>query len=434
MIAHIFILTKLVFFPYPEFFIYPYLTNNGLKPYSQILDQHFPGLMFLPINFDNLGMRDEISARIWLIAIVLITHSLLFFISGKILKSNSKALLVNILYLVWQPFFEGWVFWIDNFLPLLLFPAFYFLNKKKIFLGALFLGTGVVFKQTIIPLTVLVFLYIFWKERVSLFKYLFGLGTPIALMLIYLAYIGVLSDFWYWTVIFNLTVYASSGTQTPKSLGFITRVVVVYGAGLTGFLYKNSRVKLLLLIFLVGSLIGTFDRANFVHFQPSLPFAVLLTALGLYELSKRKLAFVLIGLYLTIAVWWQSIFYRGHISNHIFFFDNSTYDLANKIMEYTKPQEKIFVFGSAPHLYQMSNTLPAGNIFVFQFPWFLKVSEAQIIEGIRSDKPDIIVSDRSVEIEGKKIVDFAKNLDQYIQDNYLKIDQVGNAEILRRKR
>ena len=64
LITHVFILTKLVFFPYPELFIYPYLTNHGLKPYSQILDQHFPGLMFLPINFDNLGMNNEVSARI----------------------------------------------------------------------------------------------------------------------------------------------------------------------------------------------------------------------------------------------------------------------------------------------------------------------------------------------------------------------------------
>ena len=79
LLVHGLLLTKLIFFPYPELFIYPYLTNHGLLPYSQILDQHFPGLMFLPLNFDNLGMTSEVSARIWLISIVLITHILLFF-------------------------------------------------------------------------------------------------------------------------------------------------------------------------------------------------------------------------------------------------------------------------------------------------------------------------------------------------------------------
>ena len=39
----------------PEFFVYPYLVQNSLKPYTQIIDQHFPGGFFLPINFATLG-------------------------------------------------------------------------------------------------------------------------------------------------------------------------------------------------------------------------------------------------------------------------------------------------------------------------------------------------------------------------------------------
>ena len=62
----------------------------------------------------------------------------------------------------------------------------------------------------------------------------------------------------------------------------------------------------------------------------------------------------------------------------------------------------------------MSQTLPAGDIFVFQFPWFLKIAEDRILEGVKKDKPNIIVSDRTVEIEGQNITDFAKNIDQYI--------------------
>jgi len=125
IVIHIFALSKLIFFPYPEFFIHPYLTANGLIPYKQILDQHFPGLMFLPVNFDNLGVNDEYIARIWLIAVVVITQLLLFLISKEILKSNKKALIVNLLYLIWQPFFEGWVLWLDTFLPLFLLPAYH---------------------------------------------------------------------------------------------------------------------------------------------------------------------------------------------------------------------------------------------------------------------------------------------------------------------
>lgn len=432
LLIHAVVLTKTIFFPYPELFIYPYLTNHGLKPYSQILDQHFPGLMFLPINLDNLGMNNEVVARVWLIGVVIITHLLLFFIARQLLKSSFKALLVNLLYLVWQPFFEGWVLWIDSLLPLLLLPAFAFLVKKKYFLAGLFLSFGIIFKQTIIPLAFFILIYVFWSDSKMVKRYLLGLAPPIILMILYFAQIGVLSDFWYWTVVFNLTVYSATGTQIPTSIGFITRVLFVYVMSLFLLLYKIRSFMIILLIFLAGSLIGAFDRANFVHFQPSLPFAILGTVLGFYSISKKK-AILLLSFYLAVLIWWQNIFYKGHLSNKVMFFDQQTYTLANKIKEYTKPGEKIFVFGAAPHLYQMSDTLPAGDIFVFQFPWFYKVAEGRILDGVKQDKPGIIVVDTTVEIEGVKITDFARDIDQYIQSNYQKIDNVGTAEILKRK-
>ena len=104
--------------------------------------------------------------------------------------------------------------------------------------------------------------------------------------------------------------------------------------------------------------------------------------------------------------------------------------MANKIIDYTNPGDKIFVFGAAPHLYQMSQTLPAGDIFVFQFPWFLKVSENRILEGIKKDQPNIIISDRTVEIEGERLIDFASKIDQYILENYHQVINVGTAEIM----
>lgn len=434
ILVHSLILAKLIYFPYPELFIYPYLTNHGLKPYSQILDQHFPGLMFLPINFDNLGMNNADIARVWSIVIVMLTHILLFYISARVLKSSKKALLVNFLYLVWQPFFEGWVLWIDSFLPLILLPAFYALYKKKLLFCGLILGIGVVFKQTLIPLFFLVLLYIFWKEKVRpSLLFLLGFLSPVILMLVYFASVGVLKDFWYWTVIFNLTVYAHSGTQIPTSLGFITRVLVVFGFSLFALLHKDRKLIFILFLFLIGSLVGAFDRANFVHFQPALPFALMATTIGMYSLTRNKMGLILIGVYSLIGIWWQRIFYIGHISDKVFFFDEPTYAIASKIEQYTQPGDKIFVFGAALHLYQISKTLPPGNIFVFQFPWFMKVAEERILQGLVQDQPQIIVSDRNALIEGVVIKDFAPQVDGYIQQNYEKIDNIGETEILRRK-
>ena len=441
LFSHTFILTRLIFFPYPELFIYPYLTNHGLKPYQQILDQHFPGLMFLPINLNNLGMTTPEVARIWLIATVIITQLLLFSIAWQIFKSDKKALFASILYLIWQPFFEGWVFWIDSFLPLFLLPAFYFLYRgkredwgdKAIILAGVFLGLSVVFKQVLIPLCFLVLVYILWQSKKikTTLLFLLGLTIPVGGMLIYLTSEGVIKDFWYWTVVFNLTVYREYGRGVAPTLAHFTRVALVFGTAFFILLKIKERQSQILGIFIIGTLFGLSTRFDFVHFQPALPFAILATV---YTLGRLEWWWRLGVLgYILVAVWWLIIFYKGHLNNKVFFFDDTTKTIALKIQLYTKPGEKIFIFGSVPHLYQMSNRLPAGDIFVFQFPWFLKVAEERVLEGIKRDNPEIVVADFTVEIEGQKLMHFAKEINQYILKNYHPFDQVGSTTILRRK-
>ncbi|MDP3973632.1 MAG: hypothetical protein Q8P92_02240 [Candidatus Daviesbacteria bacterium] len=435
LVLHVFILTKLIFFPYPEQFIYPYLVNSGLKPYSQILDQHFPGLMLLPINFNNLGMTTPDIARIWLISVVLLTQLLLFFVSGKILQDDKKALLVNILYLIWQPFFEGWVLWVDSFLPLMLLPAAYFLHKQKYGLLGLLLGLVIIFKQVMIPLGAIIALYIFWenKKLTNVKNYLLGLSVPLSLMVIYLISIEVFKDFLFWTITFNLTTYAQLGRGAGPTLAHLFRAVLVFGTPFIILLKIKERTSQILLIFLIGSLMGLFTRFDFVHFQPALPFALIGTVMGFSVIFKNLGGKVLILLYILVLVWWLNIFYQGHISNQVLFFDKNTYEVAEKIMQYTDPGDKIFILGSPLHLYQMTQTLPAGDIFVFQFPWFLQVTQSQILDGIKEDQPEITVVDRSVEIEDKRLTDFASEINKYLQENYIKIDMVGTAEILKRK-
>lgn len=434
LLIHSLILTKLIYFPYPEIFVYPYLANHGLAPYSQILDQHFPGLMFLPINLDNLGMITPEVARIWSISIVVIVQVMLFIIGSFILKSKFKALLVNTLFLVWQPFFEGWVLWIDSFLPLLLLPSFYALCRRWFLAAGLLLGAAIVFKQTIIPLAVFAWIYIFWQQK-SLkrsLKFLAGVFIPVGFMFSYLISIGVFWDFWYWTVTFNLTTYAALGRGTGPTLAHFTRVLLVFGLAFLVARKIKFKEAQILLIFLIGTLFGLSTRFDFVHFQPALPFALVAFVFALEKLGKFwRLGIICV--YSLILVWWLIIFYKGHLGNRVISFDSATYVLADKIRKFTNPGEKIFIYGAAPLLYQMTQTLPAGDIFVFQFPWFLKVAEGRILEGIIKDKPNIIVSDKSMKIEGQEITEFAKDIDKYINQNYEKADSVGTAEILKRR-
>lgn len=449
ILTHIFILTRLIYFPYPELFIYPYLTNNGLLPYREILDQHFPGPMFLPINLDNLGMNTPEVARFWSISIVVAIHLMLFFVAGKLFKSKKKALLVNILFLLWQPFFEGWVLWIDSFLPIFFLPAFYALYKSCqgsrggqgsrgegwVLICGLFLGLGIVFKQTILPLSLFVFIYLYWVTRTlkKLLVYSLGVFVPVSLMLAYIIGIGVFKDFWFWTVIFNLTTYAEFGRGSGPDWAHLSRALFVFGLPFLILLRIKLKEVQMLAIFLAGALIGLSTRFDFVHFQPALPFAILAAVYGLGGLGRLGRLGVL-GVYGLVMIWWLITFYRGHLGDRVISFEPEVKKLAEKVMGYTKKKEKIFVFGTAPHLYQMTNTMPAGDVFVFPFPWFFKESEQRLLEGIIKDQPKIIVADRTVTIEGVKITDFGKKLDQYISENYQKIETVGTADILARRR
>lgn len=443
ILCHAFILTKLIFFPYPEFFIYPYLTNQGLKPYAQILDQHFPGLMFLPLNLNNLGMDSPEIARIWLIGIVLVTHLLLFLVAKKIFKNGFKALLINVLYLVWQPFFEGWIFWIDNFIPIFTLSAFYFtyryfFEKEKntfIFLSGLFLGLGIMFKQTVLPLAGIIFLYLLWQSRSIkvLSIYSIGISIPIVFTLIYFLNLGVINDLWYWTIVFNLTAYSQQGLQVERPLGYFTRILLVFGTSSAAIFSKQKKETILILLFLAGSLFGAFDRLDFVHLQPSLPFALLATGLGFETLSKGKFTRYFLVFYLLTLMWWISIFLKGHLSNKIIFFDESIFAQAEKIRQYTNPGDKIFLFALAPHLYQITQTLPAGNIFVFQFPWFMVVAQDRILDGLIADPPKLVVYEEDAVIEGQKATDFMNKISQYIEQNFTQIDRVGKTRIMRKK-
>lgn len=474
---HIFILTKLQFFPYPELFVYPYLTNNGLLPYSQIMDQHFPGLMFLPINLDNLGMKDEVSARIWLIALVTISQILLFFVTKNIFKSVGLGLLASLVYLIWQPFLEGWVLWINTFLPIIYLGTFYFCykfledrqkneasvlksprsanwrmllfdrfirglkvirfsqsaNRYLVIIGLL-LGVAVVFKQVALPLSGLVFLLLWYYKRnfSTLMYFCLGFLPPVLLMLGYLFSIGVFEDFWYWTVLFNLTTYAKYGGKEPFFSGFV-RVIGIYSPILLLPFLKDKKLSLLLLVFILGGMSGVWHRFDFVHFQPSLPFVILATVAIANKFYKSLVGKLGIVFYLVVVCLWLVTFYKGHLGDRVLFFDNDTKKISQKIQGLTDPGEEIFIFGAVPHLYQMSQTIPAGRVFVFQFPWFFLEAEEDIYQGLVTSQPNIVVADRSVVIEGDAITRFGQRIDGYINDNYEEVDRVGSTQILKKK-
>lgn len=438
IILHILLLNRLRFFPYPELFIYPYLTSQGLIPYKQILDQHFPGLLFFPLNLSTLGMVTPEIARVWQFGVVSLTHLLLFLVAKRVLKSEKLALLVNLAYLIWQPFFEGYVFWIDSFLPLFLLPALLFLYEwerlkkgKLLFWSGLFLSLGLLFKQVTLPLIALVFFFVFFKERKlkQLSPFILGLGIPAIFLLLYVFWLGIWEDFVYWTVTFNLTTFSRMARKFPTST-LLLKALPVFGlATLFVFLdFVKKRRFLLISIFFLGSLAFAYARFDYIHLQPSLPFA-LLVIIGFFSglkgfSTKAYLSFLIASLFILTP------FIRTHSGNEVFFFGSFEKKLSAKVTKLANPGESVFALGTTPHIYQLTNTLPAGDIFAFQFPWFMVEAEDRLLSGIIDDPPKVVIRDENATTGGVRLISYMQKIDQYIMENYKVIDSVDGVEIL----
>lgn len=438
---HLYILSQLIFFPYPELFIYSYLTDQGLLPYKQILDQHFPGLVFFPINLHTLGMSTPQVARLWHFGVVVVTHILLFLVGKKLFKSEKWALFTNFLYLIWQPFFEGYVLWIDTFIPLFLLPSFYFFynyfakeSRWDLFWSGLFLGLSLLFKQVAGPGILVAGFLVWWKRKriEEIYPFLAGVLLPVTFLLVYIFSIGVLQDFFYWTVTFNLTTFAQMGRKYPDFSGLV-RALPVYGlAGFTSVYYyfKRKSVNLLLLgAFFLASLAYAYARFDFIHLQPALPFALLIITSLFREVPKRYLLPIYLS-FIFVSFFLLTTFFRLNMRDETLFFGDFEREISSKVSELAQPGDSVFAFGTTPHLYQLTNTLPPGNVFVFQFPWFMRVAEPRVLSGIINDPPKVVVRDREATVGGQSLIKFMPKIESHIERYFKVIEKINGTEIM----
>lgn len=441
---HLLLLYHMQFFPYPELFVYSYLTTKGLLPYKQIFDQHFPGLMFFPVNFYTLGMTTPFAARFWHLGVVAATHALIFLVSKKVLKLKKWSILPNIFYLVWQPYYEGYALWIDSFMPLFLLPAYYFLakykkgNEKYLVFSGLLLGVAIVFKQVMIPVVGILIIYLLakYKNLKKIYYLVAGVAAPCFLMFLYLASIGVVKDFYFWTIKFNLTTFSQMGRKNPD-LGGLLKASVFFALPIFYFFYlfiKRSLNEkgLLLSLFFISSLIFAYARFDFIHLQPALAFGVIIFA-PLVKKLKKEYVFFALPSYVLFAAYLLVPFYRLSISGRTFFFGEFEAKLSNEVVRYASKNDSIFAFATTPHLYVLTETLPPGQVFVFPFPWFSVDAEEKILEGIKKDMPKVVVRNKKASVQDFNLVSFMPQISEFVDENYKVVDNIQGTEIMVQK-
>lgn len=437
--VHLFLLSKLNFFPYPELFVYSYLTEKGLVPYKQIFDQHFPGVMFFPVNLASLGIDTPEEMRILHLSLIAITHVLLFVTSRKLFKSRMTTLFSNFLYIIWQPFFEGNVLWIETFVTPFLLASFYFLVRsqknlmRSYFLSGFFLGLALLFKQVIGPLIILVAFYLFVKKKhQAVLSFCLGVLIPVAVLILWISYYGIWKEFIYWTVTFNLTTFAKMGKKYADLKG-ILKLIPLFGIAISASFYtavkKRTNRPILVAIFLFGSLLFAYARFDYIHFQPALPFAILAFIYGFREIAIDKRFFMapfygILALYLILPFW------KSNIGRDVLFFGEQEQKLSKQILSYANEGDTVFAMATTPHIYELTKTLPPGKVFVFQFPWFMKIAEQRVLAGIIIDPPKVVIRDLTSQVQEMNLVFYMPEINDHIERYYQTVYQVDGIEVL----
>lgn len=444
--ANVILLSKLVFFPYPELFTLPYMESKGLLPYTQIWDNHFPGPFFLPVNLRTLGLINEIAARYWQIGIVIILHLGVFYLTKLLTKCNKTALLANLLLLIWHPFLGGWVLWIDSFVAVFNLLAFIFIYKfildsrqtLWVFLAGLFLGLSLFIKQTSLPVVFLSSLFIlyFYRNRITIYWFALGLLPLNILVLAYLWQINTLKDFWYWAIVYNFSPAAHIAYKAPE-IKDLLKTLVIYSPFIFILKIRDPKQILLFAIFIIGGLAGYTDRFDTIHLQPSLPFIVILTAMIISIIISKhtyKLFFFsFFVVYFILSFKMLTTFYTQYSQKTVWYFDEQTFTLTDQVKQITKPNEEIFLFGPVPLIYVFSDTIPANRVFTLIFPWTMPIVEDTYVSLLTINPPQLILRDLTFAPDGKPIAVFASKINNFIESNYQTVKTIGTTEFMRKK-
>lgn len=405
------VLRQVSFFPYPEMLTETYFLSRGMQPYVQINDQHFPGLFLLPINIRTLGF-DSVEKLQWLhLGLIGFSTIMLYKLIGK--------LRFIVLFLVFLLLWEGNTLWVDSFVAPLVLLAFYGLWSKwsfrsviNLFLTGALLGTVLVFKQHAVIICAAAAIWVLvqkvsWKHWLG---FVIGGMLPMSLVGLYYFRLGVWTDFWFWTVVHNLSGYTSLEGRMP-GIGELARFLLLAIPATLGLFWPAG-------LFVLASLIYLIPRFGLIHAQIGLPLLIFL-------LSRRpKLYWLILGLVLLLLA---RLFAR-EIPGKIYFYDKSSMVIVDYVNKYAQKDIPIYVYGVNDNVYHLTNTLPPNKIWIELLRGnIISGVEDQLIQTLKVDPPQFVLIDRQASIDGKKVSEFTPLIWQYIQTHFFLKEKLSNG-------
>lgn len=403
---HLLLLNKLTFTAWPEMLSYPYLFANGFVLYRDFIMPYPPGLVLLLSGvFQMFGFSVDV-LRVFTWVLILITDLLVFLILKKVTNQNNLRSLIFLgPFILLQSFLDGNMLWFDfvTVLPLLL--AFWLGLKwldsfqlRYLFLVSFFLSLAILIKQTAgLYLIGFGIFYVLIRGLNKIKEIGIVLGGVSILVLIlgtYLVSTDSFTSFLNWTLIYPLTEWSKfpgyvDFTVSKKQLLIIAMLLaplIVSLLKIKSFL--RDKTFLWGLLFLTSALLAIYPRFSFFHFQPVIPFLVILIVKITDHFGRQGRPSFILGGGLSIVLI-TSLLLGGNLGGQIRFYDETEKKLAQTITQKTNQKERVFLFGLNSSQYIFANRLPPIN-WSDNFGWYLEIPGVQewVIEGFQKSPPE----------------------------------------------
>lgn len=408
---------------------------EGVPLYQAIFD-HKPPLIYI-----LAGLTKTIFFFRTTLLLSMMVHTVLFwklarlFWNGKNAKWSYLSSGVFVL-LTSLPIFEGFIvnaellMMLPVTLSLLLVWRVEDKDWKRYLSAGLIAGVGWLYKVPVVMDVLAIALYLFVFRPKSLrgslaglakpafWLYLAGFAAPLLSTFVYYYLKGHGPDYLATVLTVNLG-YVSSWTTSSWSFNPLKSGLAIRGAALFGFslllyILRNRLDRRLvfgslwLAFSLFGALLSTRPYPHYLQ-EPIVPFSLLVPFLFVTE---RMVGWVIMAIlagagvmtqlsvkflgYQTLPVYQNFVSYMaGKISKEEYYgkFDNArrNYVIANYLDERLLPEEKIYVWGSDPTIYNLTRRLPSGGKYMVSFHVRDLKQFDYALEKVREAKPKAVV-------------------------------------------
>lgn len=419
ILLHLIVIFLGGYFLSPEFTLYPYLVSRGFLPYANIIDQHFPSLIFGPLSFPSWLTGNPFPLSIIFGALTATTD--LFIFLSLVRKGNQKPLFWLLSWVVISYWFSGNTLWLESFITLYLAIIFFLGRNDKpdrsLLLG-FFFALILLVKPTFFPLLVLLFIY---RKLVLDCYFLTGFFLPLLLTGLFLGRSGIVADFFDLTIRFNRQFYAQYATKLPTPRQIIETAVIFTPA----VYLLLSRKKLLPILIILGAVIAAFPRFEYIHLQPALLLLLLFSA---SELNLAISFFVPICLVLLVFFVYRNL--RHNFGN--FYLDKVTLRTAAVLR--SRPGHTLYAIGGNDLLYVLSNRIPPGYTFLPGLPWYWKDEflAKKMIRALADSPQTLILIKNNATLDGVNIQKSTGLIGRYIKENYQSVETIESYQVYQR--